>query len=154
MAPGTAGEGTKARLEHCLTVEDLLHKAPVEALEKALTAEVEAEEERALHIDALDVAAPKDWSDSEAEEQLKRFYAAAAFLYSCAISREQITAFAPRDGLSDSEFASFMAGHLGLLPPLLRHAVGKEIRAPTGQAVDKAAVVYAQVCEGGRYRGW
>ena len=90
--------------------------------------------------------APQVWAAPEEADQLKRFFAAAAFLYSCAISRQVITALAPRHTLRNSEFASFMAGHLGLLPPLLADAVGKQIRAPTagGKSMQVRGVVDAR----------
>ena len=46
--------------------------------------------------EALDTKPPQVWTAPEEAEQLKRFFAAAAFLYSCAISRQVITALAPR----------------------------------------------------------
>ena len=56
------------------------------------------------------------------------------------------SALAPRHTLRNSEFASFMAGHLGLLPPLLADAVGKQIRAPTagGKGMKVRGVVDAR----------
>ena len=48
--------------------------------------------------------------------------------------------------LRDSEFGSFLAGHLGLMPPVLLDAVGKEMRAPTagGRGMQARGVVDAR----------
>ena len=115
-------------------------------LQRALTVELETAEERALVVEALDVKPPLDWAAQSESEQLKRFFAATAFLCSDAISRQAITALAPKYTLRNSEFGTFMACHLGLMAPMLADAVGKEIRAPTagGKGMKGRGVVDAR----------
>ena len=63
-------------------------QAPAKGLQRALTVELETAEEKALVIEALDVKPPLDWAAQSESEQLKRFFAATAFLCSDAISRQ------------------------------------------------------------------
>ena len=106
-------DAPKRWIAKSLTLARLLQQAPAKGLQRALTVELETAEEKALVVEALDVKPPLDWAAQSESEQLKRFFAATAFLCSDAISRQAITALAPKYTLRNSEFGTHVHG----LPP-------------------------------------
>ena len=108
-------------------------------LQRALTAEVEQWEAKAMMLEAMQVTPPAGgaaaWGEKENETQLERFAAAAAGMCADGISSALLTVWPSKDTrLSNDEFETAMAVFLGVPPPLLRGRQGEEIRAPTAGA--------------------